>query len=535
MTALSARRASWIAAFVVTLASARSVRAEGTSQAPPRGGRSDLDMEVTGDLAAQFYDVRSPTGETILPRRRLVATVGVGAYNLLGAPEGDVKAAALSFRARLRYDADYGASSAEADPKSSDSVVPGFARGPVDLMYGYVEGRRFLGGWLGFKLGRQYVTDSLGWWSFDGAEASATTPFFVKAEAYGGLEQRGGMPLSTPRFEAGGVWSGDRTYACPVAEAPLRRCGYDPSLYPAFQPAAIAPAFGVALESTGVTWIHGRATYRRVYNTGGSNLSEFASGLYTPARYDGLRVSSERLGYAVDASLANLGGAKAGIVYDLYRADVTSFYASVDGYVGQKVTISADYDYYVPWFDGDSIWNFFASEPKSDLGLRANVEIDRRLSVAGSGHLRILTVQTAPFDPVGNASPNYNAAATYFPTNGHPFDEGGNLSLRWRTGETALGLRGSGNFGDEGQRMGADATAERVFETRYVVSGRAGVWQWDDKLRPDRGATGFNYVAALGYRFAPRSQGSVEWEHDMNRLAGQRFRLMFLLAVAVGQ
>jgi hypothetical protein len=524
MTALSARRAAWVAAFVVTLASARSVRADDTSEAAPSRVRSDPDVEVTGDLAAQFYDVRSPTGETILPRRRLVATLGVAAYNLLGVHEGDVNAAALSFRSRLRYDADYGAIGAEADPKAFDSVVPGFARGPVDLMYGYVEGRRFLGGWLGFKLGRQYVTDALGWWSFDGAEASATTPFFVKAEAYGGLEQRGGMPLSTSRFEAGGIWRGDRT-------------GYDPSLYSAFQPAAVAPALGVALESAGVTWIHGRATYRRVYNTGASNVSEFASGLYAPARYDGLRVSSERLGYAVDATLADLGGAKAGIVYDLYRASVTSIYASLDGYLGQKVAVSADYDYYVPWFDGDSIWNFFASEPKSDLGLRANVDVDRRLSVAGSAHLRILTVQTAPFDPLGNsqplASPNYNAAATYFPTNGHPFDEGGNLSLRWRTGETALGLRGSGNFGDEGQRVGADATAERTFETRYVLSGRAGVWQWDDKLRPDRSATGFNYVAALGYRFAPRSQGSVEWEHDMNRLAGQRFRLMFLLAVAV--
>jgi len=59
------------------------------------------------------------------------------------------------------------------------------------------------------------------------------------------------------------------------------------------------------------------------------------------------------------------------------------------------------------------------------------------------------------------------------------------------------------------------------------------VWQWDDKIRPDRGATSFNYVASVGYRFAPRAQASVEWEHDINRLVGQRFRLMFWLTVAV--
>src|SRR5258707_585575 len=81
-------------------------------------------------------------------------------------------------------------------------------------------------------------------------------------EAYGGLEQRGGLPLSTPRFERDGIWRGDRT-------------GFDPALDPSFQPANIAPAFGVALESAGVTWLHGRVTYRRAYNTGSVAVAPF--------------------------------------------------------------------------------------------------------------------------------------------------------------------------------------------------------------------------------------------------------------------
>src|SRR5215472_6781502 len=207
-----------------------------------------LDLEVTSDDAAQFYDVRSPTGETVLSRRRLLGTLGVSAYDLLDAPPGDPRAPNLSIRARLRYDADYGASGATVDPNNYDGFVPGFARGPVDLMYAYVEGRRFFKGWLGFKLGRQYITDPLGWWCFDGGEASVTTPYFVKGEVYGGFEQRGGLLLSTPRFERDGIWRGNRS-------------NFDPTvgdLYPSFQPAALAPAFGAALESTGVPWIHGR-------------------------------------------------------------------------------------------------------------------------------------------------------------------------------------------------------------------------------------------------------------------------------------
>jgi hypothetical protein len=498
-----------------------------------------MDAEVTSDTAAQFYDVRSPTGETILARRRLVTTLGVGAYDLIdrGGSPGAFGAGGdrpmgpeLSFRARMRYDADYGASPAETDNTNYNRLIPGFSRGPVDLMYGYLEGRRFFSGWLGFKLGRQYIVDSLGWWSFDGGQVNVTTPFFLKAEAYGGLEVRGGMPLSTPRFERDGIWRGGRS-------------GYDPNLYPSFQPSDVAPAFGAAIESTGVTWLHGRLTYRRVYNTGGSNVSEFASGYTTPVLYDGTRISQERIGYSIDGTWATVGNARGGFVYDLYRADVTNIYGSLDGFVTPKLTLSLDYDYYVPSYDADSIWNFFAGEPMNDIGARANFDATDRLSLSGGGHARMYTVQTSPYNPWGSQTPSYpsstspnigaSSVGNYYPTNGHPFDGGGNLAGRYRWGEGVLGLHGIGNFGSEGDRVGADAYGERTFETRYVLSGRAGVWQWHDKIRPDRDATSFGYVLGLGYRFAPRSRATFEWEHDINRLAGQRFRLMLWLALAV--
>ena len=482
------------------------------------------DAEVTSDSSAQFYDVRSPTGEQVLTRRRFTTTLGVGAYDLFStAQPGNPQVPEVSFRARLRYDADFGASGDDQNPARPASFVPGYdsALGAVDLMYAYVEGRRFLRGALGFKLGRQYVVDSLGWWAFDGGQVSVTTPFYVKAEAYGGLEERGGLPLSTTRFESDGIWRGDRT-------------NFGPSLYPAFQPAAVAPAFGVALESTGVTWIHGRLSYRRVYNTGSSNVTEYASGLYAPATYDATRISSDRLGYAVDANLPGVGAAKAGIVYDLYRTDVTSIYGSLDANLGPKVVVSADYDYYVPSFDGDSIWNFFAGEPHNDVGLRANVDVNDRISVSGGGQVKIFDVQTSPLNDTGafGYAQQLHTGALY-PSNGHPFDEGFNVGARYRTGLTTLALRGAGNFGDEGDRVGADVSAQRVFETRYVASLRTGVWQWKDDLRPDRDATSFNYVVGLGYRLFPHNQAMVEWEHDMNRLSGQRFRLMFTLALAV--
>src|SRR3954470_11699644 len=73
-----------------------------------------LEPEVTSDTAAQFYDVRSPTGETVIARRRLTTTLGVSVYDLYDSPDNPT-GPSLSFRARMRYDADYGGSGSETD------------------------------------------------------------------------------------------------------------------------------------------------------------------------------------------------------------------------------------------------------------------------------------------------------------------------------------------------------------------------------------------------------------------------------------
>lgn len=484
------------------------------------GQAQAFDPEITSDTSAQFYEVRSPTGETVITRRRLTTTLGVGAYDLIDKVD-DPKSPTLIFRARLRYDADAGGSAAETDFARSSwgRLVPGFDRGPIDLMYAYVEGRRFLNGWLGFKLGRQYVTDALGWWSFDGGLLRVTSPFYVAAELYGGLEQRGGMPLSTPRYEQQGIWRGDRE-------------GYDPSLYPSFQDSYVAPAYGFAVESTGVSWIHGRLTYRRVYNTGGSVTSQFANPLTSEQTvYDGSRISQEKLGYAMDASLSSLGGVKAGVVYDFYNAKVSNLFASLDGYVNQRVTVSADYEYYVPTFDGDSIWNFFMAMPMNDLGLRADWQVNDHMGIAGGVRGRLFELQTA--EDVQDASPNQLSQGNYYPSSSSEPMGGANVAARWRFGEGGLGARGAIDYAKNGERMGLDLSGERTLETRYLLSARLGLWQWNDHLRDDREATAFSYVLGAGYKLFTRSKVFVEFEHDIDRISGQRFRTMAWLNLDV--
>ncbi len=490
-----------------------------------------VEPEVTSETAAQFYQVTSPNGQQVLSRRRFMTTLGVSAYDLLNKDKvraQDPLAPELVFRARLRFDSDYGGSSSQADQASPETLVPGFSRGPVDLMYAYVEGRRFANGVLGFKLGRQYVTDVLGWWSFDGATVRATTPFFVAVEAYGGLEQRGGLPLSTPRFERDGIWRGSRA-------------GYADDAWRSYQPSAVAPAFGAAIESTGTSYVHTRLTYRRVYNTGDSGLSQFAEGLRGPAAYSGARISQERIGYAVDASLPDLGGVKAGLAYDLYVKKVSQAFVSTDLYATRKLTLSADFDHVRPTFDGDSIWNFFVAGPTSDLGARASYQPTDALAFSTGGHVRMFTNQTASevkapsergeTDLAAQTSPL--AAPNFYPASPLYVNGGGSFSGRYRYGKGTVSAKAVGDAGGTGGRGGGDAYIDRTFNDRYLLSARAGAWYWKDSLRPDRSATSFQYVLGAGYLFTSRSKAIVEFEHDINRVVGNRFRLMAWLSLAV--
>lgn len=480
--------------------------------------------DMTVDTTAQFYDVRSPTGETIVPRRRLTSTVAVSAVDLLpkaAAPSPDFakpRTEEIVFRARLRYDADYGAHPGEAQASDFDRFVPGFSRAPVDLMYGYVEGRRLFGGFFGFKLGRQYTTDALGWWSFDGASVRLTTPFYLAVEALGGMEVRGGMPLSTPRFERDGVWRGNRG-------------GFDASVYPSFQPADVAPAVGVAVESAGFTWLHGRLSYRRVYNTGSSNVSQFASGLSSPVTVDGARISQERLGYALDAALADMGGVKAGLAYDFYAAHMTSLYASVDGYLTRRLTLSADYDYYAPSFDADSIWTFFASNPMNDVAARATWDATDRLSLSGGGNARVMSTETS----ASNAGTFINATAasgSVYPSASATFDGGGFVAARHRSGDNVVGGRATALYGREGHRTGGELYAERTVFGKTVLLGRASLFDWADNLRASRAATNFGAVLGVGYRVTPNARAQAEYQLDTNRLVGIRSRVVLWFTVA---
>jgi len=474
-----------------------------------------FETEVHATSAAQAYSFGSPLGSLVVRRRRFLQTLALDVHHLEGidtlpgAPE-------YAVRLRLRLDSDTGVAPEEtAYSTISNRFVPGLAAAPVDFMYGYLEGRHLLRGWLGFRLGRQYVMDSLGWWAFDGGQVRLTTPFFVAVEAYGGFEQRGGLPLSSPRFEQNGVWRGDRQ-------------GFASNIYPQFVDAYLAPAYGAAIESAGVTFIHGRLDYRKVLNRGPVLASAFPNpmtGAYDV--YDATRVSSERVGYALDASHADLGGVKGGLVYDLFDRALSSGYAQVDWYASQRLTAGADFDYFRPTFDGDSIFTFFTHNPMTTVSGRVAWDPGDALDMALSGGARSFFTDGDPatFTSSTGGAPRTPTAQT---------DVLGDFSGRYRFANATVRARGTFERGAGGHRQGGDIYGERRFlGGRWTTSARVSLFDWQDNLRAERSATSFAYVLGAGFRPSHVVEALLEWEHDMNRLVGQRYRLLAIVNLAV--
>ncbi len=478
------------------------------------------DAEVDASVDAQFYTLRSPYGDPIVRRRRYTETLGVGVYNIQG-DDWDPYGPKLQFRARLRMDADFGQEGVERNAQSDGRYIPGLDQAPLDVMYAYLEGRNYLGGWFGFRLGRQYVTDALGWWSFDGAMARVTTNAFVAAEAYGGFEQRGGLPmLASPRWEADGVYRGSRD-------------GLDVNQYPAYlAESKLAPAYGFAIESTGVQWIHSRLSYRKVINRDPVYVSPFADTGRGFTTVGGDRVSSEKLGYAARLNAAGLGAVSGSLVYDFYNQLLSEYDGSLDWYATDRITLGADYDYYLPTFDADSIFNWFAHEGTTHIAGRASWQASRRIALAASGGVQIFRTEG---DPTSYAAA-VQSSATPDPglASGALLDALGTLSGSYRWSAGSVGLRTMGETGDRGHRAGADLTTKKTFGGGfYDALAILSVYDWSDALRPTRDATSFTYVLGGGVNPFDRTRMGVEWEHSMNRLSGQRFRVLATLDFTV--
>lgn len=473
------------------------------------------DAEVDASVDAQYYTLQSPWGDPLVRRRRYTETLGLAVWNI--SDQEDPRGSRLSFQSRMRLDADFGQSSAERQ-LNSESYVPGLQEAPLDLMYAYLEGERYLNGYLGFRVGRQYVFDSLGFWSFDGGLVTLSTPANLVFEAYAGFEQRGGgMPtFGTRRFESQGVYRGDRN-------------DYDANYYPLFlEESALAPAAGLALEAAAFGVLHSRLSYRKVINRDEVNVSPFVDAGNGQYFLSGDRVSSERVGYSLRADAAKIGALNGSLVYDFYNQLFSEYAVNADVYVTPKVTVGGSFERYTPTFDGDSIFNWFSHSPTTSALARGDVRFSQRWQASLMGGTRWFETEGEPASYANDADIEKTARL---------FDVMLDGGLRYDAGSGSVGLRAGGETGERGHRLGGDITSRRRFSSRWDGLAIVSLWDWSDGLRRDRDATSVGYVLGAGLTPGPsfftRSRLGVEFEHQMNRVVGQRFRALLTLDLTV--
>ncbi|MFZ5889986.1 MAG: hypothetical protein ACOY0T_02870 [Myxococcota bacterium] len=477
------------------------------------------DARVDASFDAQFYSLASPFGDPYIYRRRYTSTLGLDLDDIQG--ERSRRGPRLNFRSRLRVDGDFGHDYAEHDP-SSNRYVPGLRQAPLDVMFAYVDGRGFVNGLFNFRLGRQYLIDALGFWSFDGALLEAMLPMHLALSGFVGFEQRTGLPmLAGARFSGDGVWRGDRT-------------GLEYNQYPAFlDDAALAPARGVAIETWGFRGFHSRLSYRRVDNQSHVLVSAFFDP-QQPLRFiSDTRTSSERLGYSARIDAGDFGALSARAAYDLFNRVVSDALLSLDVYAPANVVLGADVDYYYPTFDGDSIFNYFTRRGMTTALGRVSYASRGPFSASASGGARWYATSGDP-DSYGEQQQTGSVSRA---TSVHP-DWLAQAGGRYRFGPGSMALDLSAQRGDSGHRIGGDLTTRRSFQGgRLDALAIASLYDWNDPLRPSRSATSFTYVLGAGLRpgraFSSRGRLGVEFEHSMSRLVGQRFRLLLTIDLTV--
>jgi hypothetical protein len=378
-------------------------------------------------------------------------------------------------------------------------------------MYAYFEGRHYWDGLLGFRLGRQYQIDALGWWSFDGGLVRLDAPGVLGFELYAGFEQRGiGPLLGSNRYEADGVLRG-------------RRGALEQSEWPVFlEQKRLAPAYGASVQALGLGAAQLRLSYRRIVNRDRVLTSPFpdADGNFEKIASD--RTSLEKAAVSVALPWANAAMFDGDLVYDLFQRRLSEATLAADWFVTDRTVLGLGYEYFIPTFDGDSIFNWFVQGPSESVELRMSSQLSEQVDVAMRSGLRFFRV-SGDVDALEDGT---EASVDHF-----MFGD-----LRYRLPASDIGLQTEGHWGNTGHRVGGNlTTTRRFYEGYYDALLVLSLYDFSDELRRERDALSAGYVVGGGV--APevmqtvRSRLGFQWEHLHSRLFGHRFRALITLNI----
>ena len=446
------------------------------------------DFQIDAETIGQAYQLRS-ADDALVNRRRITQYLGLSVFNLgphddLGRPLPNNQ---FYLTASMRFDADMGdfPSLTELTGRTPEREL--FPE-KLDLLYAYVGGRNIAGA-IDFELGRQIMIDMYDWTSFDGLHVTARAPFHVAAEVWGGLNVTGAGIFDSPIYRVDGVALGGNELGSLAAR----------------QEEELQPTFGIAAHSYGLRWLQARVSYERTMSeTGEPRLpGEPAWG-----------VVDEHVGITARGNLWN--GRLVpwfALRYNLLAGRIDEVYAGARSQLGRH-GISLEYVLSAPTFDGDSIWNVFASQAFDDIRLAYDVTF-WKIRAYAQAFTRL-----------------------YFDDNGAYASGGGSLGGRMAVGRRGwVRIDGYYEDGYGGLRAGVDlSTRMRIWGDELGVrkgsvfaEGRLSFVSFHDDIRPEDAANSFGVQAGL--RWTPLDGINLHGliEENVNRLYPSQLRVLALL------
>lgn len=442
-----------------------------------------VDVEMRAETLTQGYQVRGLSGAPVLSMRRLTQTLSLAG----AAPPSDRHGVRVTFRAQLRIDSDFGSACDPGTDRCLDELnlarstdfSPLFARRALDLPFAWVDVENLGRGRADLRLGRQLVVDAMGFLLLDGARARLHLGPSAVLEAYGGLEARGGFPLTNGRYERDGLTRVDRA-------------GWDPTLAPQVLDRAMAGVAGVAMEAVVSGRLRARAGWRRVWNDDG--------------------VSEEKAAAEVSLTLSTSTRILAEGVYAIPQRSVSAASLALEWVGPRGHVFGAELARSRPVFDLAAVWSSFWVDPTDDLRVHAEFPLSASMRITAAGTVRRYALSES--DP---RVPDAWAV-------------GGGLSWRYRRGRHELSASGRGEGGGPGWRAGVDATWRAwILRDRLRADFGASYWSVGDSLRPDRDLESFAFLAGLSLRLGRIATVSANVEDDVNRLVGHRIRAVAVL------